>query len=66
VSDLGLSLCPPGVDIVALTEPVTRTVSIAYRAGNAGRPSLQLVIEAVRAAAAEQGLGASPSAAPSG
>jgi DNA-binding transcriptional LysR family regulator len=66
VSDLGLSLCPPGVDIVALTEPVTRTVSIAYRAGNAGRPSLQLVIDAVRAAAAEQGLGASPSAVPSG
>jgi DNA-binding transcriptional LysR family regulator len=58
VSDLGLSLCPPGVDVVALTEPVMRTVSIAYRTHNARLPSLQLVIDAVRAAAAEQGLGA--------
>jgi DNA-binding transcriptional LysR family regulator len=58
VSDLGLSLCPPGVDIVSLTEPVMRTVSIAYRMKAARRPSLELVIEAVRAAAAEMGLGA--------
>ncbi|MDT7582848.1 MAG: hypothetical protein QOC83_2373 [Pseudonocardiales bacterium] len=58
VSDLGLSLCPPGVDIVSLTEPVMRTVSIAYRMKAARRPSLELVIEAVRAAAAEKGLGA--------
>jgi DNA-binding transcriptional LysR family regulator len=58
VSDLGLSPCPPGVDVIALTEPVMRTVSIAYRSGNARRPSLQLVIAAVRAAAAERGLGA--------
>jgi len=43
---------------VALTEPVMRTVSIAYRIGNARLPSLQLVIDAVRAAAAERGLGA--------
>ncbi|MFC4003603.1 LysR substrate-binding domain-containing protein [Prauserella oleivorans] len=59
VSDLGLSLLPPGVDIVALTEPVMRTVSIAHRATTTPRPSLQLVIEAVRGAAAEKGLGAS-------
>lgn len=58
VSDLGLSLCPPGVDVVALTEPVTRTVSVAYRTGNARRPALQLVIDAVRAAAAGKGLAA--------
>lgn len=57
VSDLGLWLCPPGVDIVALTEPVMRTVSIAYRTANARRQSVQLVIDAVRAAAAERGLG---------
>lgn len=56
VSDLGLSLLPPGVKIVALTEPVMRTVSIAHRASSGTRPSLQLVIEAVRAAAAEMGL----------
>jgi DNA-binding transcriptional LysR family regulator len=58
VSDLALSLCPPGVDIVSMTEPVMRTVSIAYRMKAARRPSLELVIEAVRAAAAEMGLGA--------
>lgn len=56
VSDLALELCPPGVDVVALTEPVSRTVSIAYRTGNSRRTSLQLVIHAVRAAAAEKGL----------
>ncbi|PXY29968.1 LysR family transcriptional regulator [Prauserella sp. PE36] len=59
VSDLGLSLLPPGVDIVALTDPVMRTVSIAHRLTATRRPSLQLVIEAVRSAAAEKGLGAS-------
>lgn len=58
VSDLGLSLCPPGVDVVALTEPAMRTVAIAYRTGNARRPSLQAVIDAVRGAAAAKGLGA--------
>lgn len=58
VSDLGLTLRPAGIDILALTEPVMRTVSIAYRTKAARRPSLQLVIDAVRAAAAEKGLGA--------
>ncbi|PRX45127.1 LysR family transcriptional regulator [Prauserella shujinwangii] len=62
VSDLGLTLKPQGVDIVALTTPVMRTVSIAYRRAAARRPSLQLVIQAVRMAAAELGLGASESA----
>jgi DNA-binding transcriptional LysR family regulator len=57
VSDLGLTLCPPGVDVLALTDPVTRTVSIVHRTGNGRRPSLHLVIDAVRAAAAAQGLG---------
>ncbi|NIH85159.1 LysR family transcriptional regulator [Amycolatopsis granulosa] len=57
VSDLGLSLRPPGLDVVALTEPPMRTVSIAHRRAST-RPSLQLVIDAVRAAAAERGLGA--------
>ncbi|WP_300007222.1 LysR family transcriptional regulator [Pseudonocardia sp.] len=57
VSDLGLTLCPPTVDVLALTDPVIRTVSIVYRTGNSRRPSLHLVIDAVRAAAAAQGLG---------
>lgn len=58
VSDLGLALCPPGVDVRAVTEPITRTVSIAHRRGTARRTSLQLVIDAVRTEAAARGLGA--------
>ncbi|GAB2782402.1 DNA-binding transcriptional LysR family regulator [Amycolatopsis magusensis] len=56
VSDLGLMLRPPGVDTVALASPLMRTVSIAYRTTALRRPSMQLVIHAVRAAAAELGL----------
>lgn len=58
VSDLGLALRPPGVDVVALGDALTRTVSIAYRTGSARRPVLNLVIDAVRTAAAEKGIGA--------
>jgi DNA-binding transcriptional LysR family regulator len=60
VSDLALELLPPGVDILALEEPVLRTVSIAHRATPTSRPSLQLVIDAFRAAAAEKGLAVGP------
>lgn len=59
VSDLGLALRPPGVDVVALGDALTRTVSVAYRTRSARRPALHLVIDAVRTAAAEKGLGAS-------
>ncbi|BAH53577.1 LysR family transcriptional regulator [Rhodococcus opacus] len=58
VSDLGLTLRPPGMDVVALTEPLMRTISIAHRETAAHRQPLQLVIDAVRAAAAAQGLAA--------
>ncbi|QJY45266.1 LysR family transcriptional regulator [Pseudonocardia broussonetiae] len=58
VSDLGLALCPPGVDVRAVTEPITRTVSIAHRTGTARRTSLHRVIDAVRTEAAARGLGA--------
>jgi DNA-binding transcriptional LysR family regulator len=60
VSDLGLSLRPAGIDVVALTTPLLRTVSIAYRTTASRRPALQLVIEAVRNAAAALGLGTEP------
>lgn len=62
VSDLGLALLPPGVDILPLDELVVRTVSIAHRASATPRPSIDLVIRAVRAAAAAKGLtaGSSP------
>lgn len=59
VSDLAVGLLPPGVDIVALTEPVMRTVSIAHRPTPTPRTSLEAVIDAVRVAAAEKGIGAS-------
>ncbi|MEU1981120.1 LysR substrate-binding domain-containing protein [Nocardia sp. NPDC019395] len=58
VSDLGLALRPPGVDIVALGDPLTRTVSLAYRTNTARRAALLLVVDAIRTAAAEKGLGA--------
>jgi DNA-binding transcriptional LysR family regulator len=65
VSDLGLVQRPPGtddaIDVVALTEPVMRTVSIAYRTRATRRPALHLVIAAVREAAAAKGLGAEAS-----
>jgi len=58
VSDLGLRLLrPPGIDVVTLTTPLLRTVSIAYRRTASRRPALHLVIDAVRAAAAGLGLG---------
>lgn len=58
VTDLGLALRPPGVDIVALGDALTRTVSLAYRTTTARRAAVPLVIEAVRTAAAQKGLGA--------
>ena len=58
VSDLALALLPDGVDIVAIPEPVVRTVSIVHRSASPPRQSLELVIEAVRTAAAHKGLAA--------
>lgn len=58
VSDLALTLLPVGVDIVAIPEPVVRTVSIVHRSAATPRRSLELVIEAVRTAAAQKGLAA--------
>ena len=59
--EIALPLLPPGVDIVALHEPVMRTVSTAHRSAGTPRASIHLFIDAVRTAAAEQGLGASAS-----
>jgi DNA-binding transcriptional LysR family regulator len=58
VSDLGLTLAPPGMDALPLTTPITRTVSIVYRSTAARRPALQMVIDVVRSTAAELGLSA--------
>ncbi|HLS64879.1 MAG TPA: LysR family transcriptional regulator [Ruania sp.] len=60
VSDLALTLLPAGVDIIALREPVVRTVSIVHRAAATPRRSLELVIDAVRTVAAQKGLAAGP------
>jgi|SRR5699024_7921447 len=60
VSDLALTLLPAGVDIIAVREPVMRTVSIVHRAATTPRQSLELVIDAVRTVAAQKGLAAGP------
>ncbi|QGH70825.1 LysR family transcriptional regulator [Pseudactinotalea sp. HY158] len=60
VSDLALGLVPDGVDIVALAEPASRTVSVAYRRTPTQRTSLRLVIDAVHKAASERGLATGP------
>lgn len=58
VSDLGIRQCPQGMDALALTTPVTRTVSLIYRGSALRRPALQMVIDVVRSTAAELGLAA--------
>ncbi|MFC8043392.1 LysR substrate-binding domain-containing protein [Nocardia sp. NPDC057353] len=58
VSDLGLALRPAGVDIVALADVFTRTVSLAYRTNTARRAALLIVVDAIRTAAVDKGLGA--------
>lgn len=58
VSDLGLALRPPGVDILPLGDSLTRTVSLAYRSNTARRAALLLVVDAIRTTAAAKGLAA--------
>lgn len=58
VSDLGLTLRPPGMDALALTSPITRTVSVVYRSTALRRPALTMVIDVFRSAAAELGISA--------
>lgn len=57
VSDLVLDMVPAGVDIISLDDPILRTVSIARRKTTTPRPSVDLVIAAMRRAAADKGLG---------
>lgn len=69
VSDLALPQLPPGVDVIALDRPVMRTISVAHRTTATPRRSIDLFIDAVRTAAAEQGLAVStarPLAEPAG
>lgn len=57
-SDLGLSTSPAHVDVLPLTDALTRTVSIAYRERDARRRPLQAFVEAFTEAARGMGLGA--------
>lgn len=57
VSDLGLANRPEGVDTLPLTEPVLRTVSIAYRSRAVRKLAMQQVVSAVRQTAEAHGLG---------
>jgi DNA-binding transcriptional LysR family regulator len=60
VSDLGLTQRPEGMDAIALSTPITRTVSLVYRSTALRRPALNMVIDVVRATAADLGLAAAP------
>ena len=55
-SDLGLVPTPEGVDILALVEAPTRTVSIAFRERDTRRRPLQAFVDAVAEGAAHLGL----------
>ena len=56
-SDLGLSTSPADVEVLPLSDGLTRTVSIAYRERDARRRPLQAFVEAFTEAAREMGLG---------
>lgn len=58
VSDLGLLNRPSGLDALALTTPITRSVSLVYRSTSLRRPAMQMVIDVIRSTAAELGLSA--------
>lgn len=55
-SDLGLSTSSANVDVLPLSDPLTRTVSITHRMRDGRRVPLQAFIEAFREAALELGL----------
>ncbi|MDX2356992.1 LysR family transcriptional regulator [Dietzia sp. PP-33] len=57
-SDLGLSTSPADVDVLPLTDALTRTVSIAYRERDARRRPLHAFVEAFTEAALGLGLDA--------
>lgn len=56
VSDLGLSTHPADVDVLPLTDDLSRTVSITYRRRDARRRPLGAFVEAFTDAAREMGL----------
>lgn len=55
-SDLGLSTSSANVDVLPLSDPLTRTVSITHRIRDGRRGPLQAFVEAFREAALELGL----------
>jgi DNA-binding transcriptional LysR family regulator len=56
VSDLGRVFCPPGVVVVPLARPLSRTISIAHLPHTGERPTARAVLDAFARAAATQGL----------
>ncbi len=55
-SDLGLGNGSPGVDVLPLADPITRTVSIAYRERDSRREPVHAFVSAFEAAALAMGL----------
>ncbi|MEO1064035.1 MAG: LysR substrate-binding domain-containing protein [Actinomycetota bacterium] len=45
---MGLMNPPPGVKVLALAEPVERTIEAAHRSASAGRPALEATLELAR------------------
>lgn len=55
-SDLGLGVAPADVDVLPLTDELTRTISVAYRERDSARRPLQAFVAACAEAADEWGL----------
>ncbi len=56
VPDLGLVQVPPGVRILGIEPPLSRTVQLAYRAASAGRPAIVAIQDALCELVAEMEL----------
>lgn len=56
IPDLGLRSVPDGVTVVDPSEPVCRTVELAYRKSSAERPAIRAVLDAVHQLAIDMGL----------
>ncbi|MGH9151760.1 MAG: LysR substrate-binding domain-containing protein, partial [Acidimicrobiales bacterium] len=60
VPDLGLVQAPPGIRIVDLDPPLSRTIQLAYRTTSGDRPTVAAVRDALRAVVGDLGLAGPP------
>ena len=57
IPDLGLSYVPPGVRILDLDPPLSRTIQLAYRSASEDRPAVVAVRDALLVVARDLELG---------